>query len=78
MCPAAGGTCRLADGMLIFVLAAASLLATSVITLFIIIVQGENLYQEPEGTSRTATQDHVLVGSDADDRYEPKGNWSHS
>ncbi|XP_068839387.1 aspartyl/asparaginyl beta-hydroxylase isoform X4 [Capricornis sumatraensis] len=35
---------------------------------------GENLHQEPEGPAEELQpEDHVLVGSDADDRYEPKG-----
>lgn len=34
---------------------------------------GENLHQEPEGPAELQPEDHVLVGSDADDRYEPKG-----
>ncbi|XP_017913961.1 PREDICTED: aspartyl/asparaginyl beta-hydroxylase isoform X3 [Capra hircus] len=35
---------------------------------------GENLHQEPGGPAEELQpEDHVLVGSDADDRYEPKG-----
>ncbi|XP_045018747.1 aspartyl/asparaginyl beta-hydroxylase isoform X4 [Bubalus bubalis] len=35
---------------------------------------GENLHQEPEGPAEELQpEDHVFVGSDADDRYEPMG-----
>ncbi|EPY80302.1 hypothetical protein CB1_000844035 [Camelus ferus] len=50
-----------------------SLLSTRV-TLFIIIVQGEDLQQEQDGpAAELQPEDGVFVGSDADDGFEPTG-----